>query len=115
MVDRIEATRPHAGRIVVIGDVPRLKFDPEVITERGATLADGLSDPQARSMQMRRAVKAAADATGTDYVDPKQWFCAYDKCPVVVGDYITHRDRGHMTLEYGRSLAGPLARAMGLT
>ena len=115
MVERIEATRPHAGRIVVIGDVPRLKFDPEVITERGATLADGLSDPQARSMQMRRAVKAAADATGTDYVDPKQWFCAYDKCPVVVGDFITHRDRGHMTLEYGRSLAGPLARAMGLT
>ena len=65
-------------------------------------------------MLMRRAVKAAAAATGTDYVDPKQWFCAYDKCPVVVGDYITHRDRGHMTLEYGRTLAAPLARAMGI-
>ena len=64
-------------------------------------------------MQMRRAVKAAVDTTGVDYVDPKQWFCAYDKCPVVVGDYITHRDRGHMTLEYGSTLAGPLARAMG--
>ena len=114
MVDRIEATRPYAGRIVVIGDVPRLKFDPEVITERGATLADGLSAPQARSMQMRRAVKAAVDATGVDYVDPKKWFCAYDLCPAVVGDFITHRDRGHMTLEYGRSLAGPLARAMQL-
>jgi hypothetical protein len=86
-----------------------------VITERGATLEDGLSDPQARSMQMRRAVKAAAETTGVDYVDPKQWFCAYDKCPVVVGDYITHRDRGHMTLEYGTALAGPLARALGLT
>jgi peptidoglycan/LPS O-acetylase OafA/YrhL len=115
MVDRIEATRPHAGRIVVIGDVPRLKFDPSVITERGATLADGLSDPQARSMQMRRAVKAAVDATGVDYVDSKRWFCAYDKCPVVVGDFVTHRDRGHMTLEYGRTLAGPLAAALGLS
>jgi peptidoglycan/LPS O-acetylase OafA/YrhL len=115
MVERIEATRPYAERIVVIGDVPRLKFDPEVITERGATLEDGLSDPQARSMQMRRAVKAAAETAGVDYVDPRQWFCAYDKCPVVVGDYITHRDRGHMTLEYGTSLAGPLARALGLT
>jgi peptidoglycan/LPS O-acetylase OafA/YrhL len=114
MVERIEATRPHAGRIVVIGDVPRLKFDPIVITERGATLEDGLSAPQARSMQMRRAVKAAAVTTGVDYVDPKQWFCAYDLCPVVVGDFITHRDRGHMTLEYGRSLAGPLARELGL-
>jgi peptidoglycan/LPS O-acetylase OafA/YrhL len=115
MVERIEATRPHAGRIVVIGDVPRLKFDPSVITERGATLEDGLSDPQGRSMLMRRAVKAAVEATGVDYVDPKRWFCAYDKCPVVVGDYITHRDRGHMTLEYGTSLAAPLTRALGLT
>ena len=107
MVDRIEATKPYAGRIVVIGDVPRLKFDPEVITERGATLEDGLSDPQARSMQMRRAVKAAVDTTGVDYVDPKPWFCAFDKCPVVVGDFVTHRDRGHMTLEYGRSCPSP--------
>ena len=62
----------------------------------------------------REQLKAAVDATGVDYVDPKKWFCAYDKCPVVVGDFITHRDRGHMTLEYGRSLAGPLARALGL-
>ena len=115
MVDRIEATKPFAKRIVVIGDVPRLKFDPEVITERGATLADGLSDPQARSMQMRRAVKAAVDATGVDYVDSKQWFCAYDKCPVVIGDFVTHRDRGHMTLEYGRTLAEPMMRALGLS
>jgi peptidoglycan/LPS O-acetylase OafA/YrhL len=114
MVDRIESLKPVVEQIVVIGDVPRLKFDPSVISERNATLADGLSDPQARSMLMRRAVKAAVDATGVDYVDSKPWFCAYDKCPVVVGDYITHRDRGHMTLEYGQTLSGPLARAMGL-
>jgi len=66
-------------------------------------------------MQMRRAVKAAVDATGVDYVDSKQWFCAYDKCPVVIGDFVTHRDRGHMTLEYGRTLAEPMMRALGLS
>ena len=34
MVDRIESLEPLTERIVVIGDVPRLKFDPDVITER---------------------------------------------------------------------------------
>jgi hypothetical protein len=114
MVERIESLKPLAERVVVLGDVPRLEFDPSVISDRGATLADGLSDPARRSMLMRRAVKSAARATGVEYVETKQWFCAFDKCAVVVGDYITHRDRGHMTLEYSAALAGALGRKLKL-
>ncbi|MDQ4052041.1 MAG: acyltransferase [Actinomycetota bacterium] len=114
MVERIESLEPLTERIVVLGDVPRLEFDPSVISDRGATLADGLSDPFRRSMLMRRAVKASTRATGIEYVETKQWFCAFDKCPVVVGDYITHRDRGHMTLEYAGSLSGALGRQLRL-
>ena len=36
---------PLTDAVVVLGDVPRLEFDPSVISDRGATLADGLSDP----------------------------------------------------------------------
>jgi peptidoglycan/LPS O-acetylase OafA/YrhL len=114
MVERIESLEPLAERVVVLGDVPRLEFDPSVISDRDATLADGLSDPARRSMLMRRAVKSAARATGVEYVETKQWFCAFDKCAVVVGDYITHRDRGHMTLEYSAALAGALGRKLKL-
>ena len=114
MVERIESLKPLTGRIVVLGDVPRLEFDPSVISDRGATLADGLSDPFRRSMLMRRAVKAATKTTGVDYIETKQWFCAFDKCPVVVGDFITHRDRGHMTLEYAAYLSGALGRRLQL-
>ncbi len=112
MVERINSLAPLTERIVVLGDVPRLEFDPSVISERGATLADGLSDPARRSMLMRRAVKGATKTTGVDYIETKQWFCAFDKCPVVVGDFITHRDRGHMTLEYARELSGALGRRL---
>jgi hypothetical protein len=112
MVERINSLAPLTQRIVVLGDVPRLEFDPSVISERGATLADGLSDPARRSMLMRRAVKGATKTTGVDYIETKQWFCAFDKCPVVVGDFITHRDRGHMTLEYARELSGALGRRL---
>jgi len=114
MVERIESLEPLTQRIVVLGDVPRLEFHPSVISDRGATLADGLSAPAKRSMLMRRAVKAAAKSTGVDYVETRQWFCAFDECPVVVGDYITHRDRGHMTLEYANALVRPLGRKLRL-
>ena len=114
MVQRIDSLKPLTQRVVVLGDVPRLEFDPSVISERGATLADGLSDPMRRSMLMRRAVKKAAKATSADYIETKQWFCAFEKCAVVVGDFITHRDRGHITIEYSISLAGPLGRRLHL-
>jgi hypothetical protein len=114
MVERIDSLKPLTQRIVVLGDVPRLEFDPAIISNRGATLSDGLSDPSRRSMLMRRAVKNAAQATGIDYIETKQWFCAFDKCPVVVGDFITHRDRGHVTLEYAAALSGPLGRRLKL-
>jgi hypothetical protein len=65
-------------------------------------------------MRMREAVRRAAERTGVDHVETRQWFCAYGACPVVVGDYITRRDRGHLTLEYSAALTGPLARALGL-
>ncbi len=104
--------------------MPRLQFDPAVICERDVTLADGLSDPQPRAQKMRRAVKASASDVGAlpaepgagvvDYVETSQWFCAYGQCPVVIGDFITHRDRGHMTLEYSAHLARPLDRALRL-
>lgn len=114
MVERIESLEPLADRVVVLGDVPRLEFDPSFISGRGVTLADGLSDPAKRSMLMRRAVKAATKRGDAEYVETKQWFCAYGKCPVVIGDYITHRDRGHMTIEYARALTVPLGRALRL-
>ena len=114
MVERIDSLTPLVDRVVVLGDVPRLEFDPSFISGRGVTLADGLSDPAKRSMLMRRAVKAAAKQTEAEYVETKQWFCAFGKCPVVVGDYITHRDRGHMTIEYARALSEALGRKLRL-
>ncbi len=124
MVERYRAVTPFARRVIVLGDVPRLQFDPAVISERDVTLADGLSDPQPRAQKMRRAVKASVSDFGAlptepgagvvDYVETSQWFCAYGQCPVVIGDFITHRDRGHMTLEYSAHLARPLDRALRL-
>ncbi len=125
MLERYQEVAPFTRRVVVLGNVPRLVIDPTVISDRDVTLEDGLSRPQARNEKMRQAVEesiADFDALPpepgdgvVDYVETSQWFCAYGECPVVVGDYITHRDRGHITLEYSAHLAGPLGRKMRLT
>ena len=49
-----------------------------------------------------------------EVVDARRWFCADGTCPAVVGSYVTMRDREHMTPEYARWLAVPLATALGL-
>jgi hypothetical protein len=114
MVERIDSLKALTKRIVVLGDISRINLDPSRISDRGATLADGLGRSLPISLLGRKVTKEAAQSTGVDYVETMQWFCAFGKCPVVIGDYITRRDRGHMTLEYSTALAGPLGRALRL-
>ena len=63
---------------------------------------------------MRRAVREAARSAGAEYVETAQWFCADGLCPLVVGDYVTHRDRGHVTLDYSASLSEPLEARLAM-
>ena len=114
MAARIAALRPLAGRVVVLGDPPRLSVDPETALDPRDTLADGLAPPNERSVTVRRAVREAAHSAGAEYVETAQWFCAWGVCPVVVGNHVTHRDRGHLTLAYSASLSRPLGARLGL-
>ena len=43
-----------------------------------------------------------------------KWFCVEELCPSVIGDYITMRDSEHITPDYARWLATPLAADLGL-
>ena len=57
---------------------------------------------------------AAAEATGTEHLDPGKWVCWDGTCPMVVGDTITYRDRGHLTATYAGDLADEIGRALDL-
>jgi fructose-specific component phosphotransferase system IIB-like protein len=114
MIDRIDQMAPHVGRIIVLADAPRLMVHPSIVSERAVTMADTVSEPNKRSMLMRRFVKSAAKKAGVDYVETRQWFCAHERCPVVIGDYISRRDYGHISLEYAAALEKPLDRALEL-
>ena len=46
-------------------------------------------------------------------VDPTKWLCWEDQCPVVIGDMLPYRDRGHLTTVYARSLSDELIAGDG--
>ncbi|SDQ43674.1 Peptidoglycan/LPS O-acetylase OafA/YrhL, contains acyltransferase and SGNH-hydrolase domains [Curtobacterium sp. UNCCL20] len=53
-------------------------------------------------------------AAGVSTVEPRDWFCTDDGCPVVVQDKLVYRDQTHMSTAYSRwlePLVAPLLRS----
>ncbi|QCW50282.1 acyltransferase [Nocardioides dongxiaopingii] len=104
-----------SDRVAVVGNTPKLP------TEVGTCLTDGDPDlgdcafaPGPYSEKVAKASFAAAEAVGADRVNAKRWFCAEGLCPAVVGSFIAMRDSEHVTPDYARWLATPLAEALDL-
>ncbi len=105
----------RAGDVAVVGDTPKLPRETGVCLAQGdPDLGDCAFRPERRPHREAQASFAAARSTGTLVVDASPWFCADGLCPPVVGRFITLRDSEHMTPDYSRWLADPLARALGL-
>lgn len=104
-----------ARQVAVVGNTPKLPRETGVCLSQGdPDLGDCLFEPGPYAQREAAASFRAARAAGIDAVDAQRWFCADDLCPSVVGSYITMRDSEHMTPDYSRWLATPLARELGL-
>jgi hypothetical protein len=53
------------------------------------------------------------DAAGEHVVWVRNWFCAENLCPTVVGNLLVYRDDNHMTVTYSEFLAPLLDEAVG--
>ncbi|HTW18146.1 MAG TPA: acyltransferase family protein [Nocardioides sp.] len=106
---------PLADDVVVLGDVPRRPtLAGTCLGARGATLADCLTSPVERNELMTDTMQEATRGTPARFVGTRDWFCAGDRCPAVVGDIVTMRDKHHMSATYAASLAEPLAERLGI-
>jgi peptidoglycan/LPS O-acetylase OafA/YrhL len=112
----IREVAPHAGRVVVLGDVPKRRTAPATCLGRSqpSRLSDCLDRPDPRPQRVTAATRRAAERNGATFVGTERWFCAAGRCPAVVGRTITMRDQGHVTTVYARRLTEPLARALGV-
>jgi peptidoglycan/LPS O-acetylase OafA/YrhL len=109
MEREIDDLSPNAGRVIVVGDPPAVVEHPgRCLSERGATLKSCLSKEDPESLTFINSLRQAAAAEGVQFVETAAWFCADGLCPSVVGDYIAHRDRTHISQSYAGYLTDEL-------
>jgi hypothetical protein len=95
--------------VIVIGDPPAVTEHPgRCLSERGATLKSCLSPEDKLSLTFIDSLRQAASNKGVQFVETAPWFCADGLCPSVVGDYIAHRDRTHISQSYAGYLTDEL-------
>ena len=103
--------RDIAGRVVVLRDTPRMRADPPECLAKSMECGT----PIRRAMSgIDPMYEAAAAVPGVERVDLTDAFCTAEYCPAVVGNVLVWRDRHHFTATYARSIAGELARRLGL-
>ena len=115
-VDLFTQLASITDRPVLLRDVPKAEEEPDTCLTTGSPdLGDCMFKPLAASVRDADISEEAAVSTGTEIVDPTKWLCWKDQCPVVIGDVLPYRDRGHITTIYSRELSDELIDAMGLT
>ena len=109
MEREIDYLSPNAGRVIVVGDPPAVMEHPgRCLSERDATLKSCLSTEDKVSLTYIDSLRQAAHNKGVEFVETAAWFCADGLCPSVVGDYIAHRDRTHISETYAAYLSDEL-------
>ena len=101
----VDAVKPFAKRVVVIGDPPAQGLNPiDCLLARDATLAKCTWTLTASQISVYTDVARAAHRLGVGFLDTIGWFCFENQCPMVVGDTVTHWDTAHITRTYGLEL-----------
>jgi hypothetical protein len=99
-----------ARNVLVIQDAPPHP-EPAVdcLLAPGATRGSCTFRVTRKEARTYAGVRSTVAAAGGNYVRTMQWLCYAGKCPTVVGNVVTYRDRHHLTNTYARFLARPIA------
>lgn len=86
----------------------QLEDPPSCLSKPGATVA-GCSGSREQVMLEGALVLASRMDPRLHLLDFDDAFCKGDRCPVVIGNVVVHRDKNHLTATYARSLAPALS------
>ena len=115
MEREIDYLAPNAQRVIVIGDPPAVMVHPgRCLSERDASLKTCLSKEDEVSLVFIDSLRQAARPRASSSSRPRRWFCAEGLCPSVVGQYIAHRDRTHVSESYAGYLTDELEEQIHL-
>ncbi|MEV6489226.1 acyltransferase family protein [Actinoplanes sp. NPDC051633] len=111
----VNALRGTGARLYFLEDTPYQALMPV------DCLSTHLKNPAACANQREKSLQSASRrvaiarllrAKGVRTIDPMPWFCTARICPVIVGNVLVFRDRGHMTVTWSRLLTPNLAATL---
>ncbi len=114
LAQTLQRLRPLADAVALIGDTPKLSQDPPDCLSQHLDHILACDEPRAQTLDVawttvEAAIAGQADAT---FVDPTNWACPTDPCPVVIGRYLVFRDQHHLATPFVTALRGRLAAAL---
>ncbi len=107
MEETFDQLKQDADKVVLIRDQAQAPREPwlphECVAENLDSLETCAFKPK-RNMSISFDVKAA-DATGTEIIDPMPILCSDDRCPAVIGNALVYRDSYHVSATYAITMA----------
>ena len=103
-----------APQTLILGDTPTQYADiPQCLAGAMSSVGACVSQRSYAERPERLQIEAElATQFGAHAVDPTDWLCTDQACPVVMGDVLVYRDRNHLTPPASESLAPLLEAAL---
>jgi hypothetical protein len=96
---RTLAAMPPESKVLLLGDVPRNRDNPVICLTRHRKDQSECQSPRLSpaSRAIEVAIRRVAAAEGARHRTLYSRICTYDPCPLVQGDVLMWRNRGHLT------------------
>jgi len=104
---------PAASEVIVLGDIPYNRVNPVRCLKRNKkNISKCVTSRQPLyKRKIELAIQQAAKARGATFRRFYNKVCTYDPCPIIQGDVLIYRDRGHLTATFTDQLT-PTFRKM---
>jgi peptidoglycan/LPS O-acetylase OafA/YrhL len=108
-LDEAVTTLRHSVRhLVIMGDDPRQSSQPvDCLLAPGADMKKCSTTWGGSQVDALGQIGDLAETDGVPFIDPTNWYCGNDRCPMVIGHTVVYVDTGHVSKTYATQLAAP--------
>jgi hypothetical protein len=115
MTKTFTTLQPSGAQLIVMQDDQEFTEGPAMCVAAYPTNIQAkcsVANPNRAMPLLASSEQAAAKTAGVPYILTNQWFCTAKRCSPVIGDFLAHFDRGHITASYSTYLSGVLGTSL---
>jgi hypothetical protein len=106
------AMKGATQNVILVADDDGIAKEPvDCLLAPHATMKTCTTTATDSQYALNDALAKTARQRGFGFLNTRGWFCYQHQCPMVVGQTIVYRDRGHITQTYALKLAAPFRAA----